>query len=70
MSSASHLILFSLTHSNDIKAVKAVYKDYVPPSEKHDKHGFYFKHTDGEAVWRYYKHEQDWWKTVKLDYDS
>lgn len=65
LSQASHLVLFTVTFEADKKYLKNLYKDYVPPKEKGDPHGFYWSHIDGSANWAYYSNQKEWDDTVK-----
>jgi hypothetical protein len=60
LSQASHLALFSVTHTPDIKRLKELCPTYVPPIKQGDRYGFYWSHEDGSAQWAYYQNQKKW----------
>jgi hypothetical protein len=66
ISQATHIALFNLTHNYDIEYAKKLYRDYIPPIERGDPYGFYWKHVDGNSGWLYYKHQREWYDSLKL----
>jgi hypothetical protein len=60
LSQASHLALFTVTHQADIKYLKNLCPNYVPPARQGDKYGFYWSHQDGGAQWAYYENQKKW----------
>jgi hypothetical protein len=66
LSQASHLCLFTVTYPYDIKYLRSLCKDYVPPADQGDTHGFYWSHTDGSAKWAYYPSQKDWYDNLNF----
>jgi DNA helicase HerA-like ATPase len=66
ISQASHVVLFNLTHAYDIEYAKKLYKEYVPPIQRGHKYGFYWKHLDGDSGWVYFRHQREWYETLKI----
>ena len=60
LSQATHLALFTVTHQADIKYLKNLCPEYVPPSRQGDPYGFYWSHQDGSATWGYYTSQKAW----------
>jgi hypothetical protein len=67
LSQATHIFLFSLTYTYDIKWAKNICKTYVPPMQRGDPHGFYYKWVDGpNADWQYYAHQVEWYNELSI----
>jgi len=60
ISQASHIVLFTVTYEADIKYLRNLNKQYVPPQKQGDKYGFYWSHQDGGAQWAYYENQKAW----------
>lgn len=60
LSQATHLALFTVTHTADIKHLKNLCPMYVPPARQGDPYGFYWSHQDGSAQWAYYTSQKEW----------
>jgi hypothetical protein len=60
LSQASHLALFTVTYQADIKYLRNLCKDYVPPADQGNPYGFYWSHTDGSGKWAYYTSQKEW----------
>lgn len=66
LSQASHLALFSVTYTADIKYLRNLCRSYVPPAEQGDKYGFYWSHLDGSAQWAYYTNQRAWADSLRF----
>ncbi len=68
LSQATHVFFFDLFYEADIKYIRGMFKDYIPPADMGDPHGFYWGHTEGssERRWMYFKDQQDFLKELKL----
>lgn len=66
LSQASHLALFSVTHTADIKYLKNLCPTYVPPVRQGDPYGFYWSHQDGSGQWAYYTNQKAWADSLKF----
>lgn len=66
LSQASHLCLFTVTYPYDIKYLKGMCSQYIPPQDRGDKHGFYWSHIDGSAKWAYYTNQAAWAKGLNF----
>ena len=67
LSMATHQFLFNLTHQYDIEWARKIYKTYIPPAERGDVHGFYYKWVDGPTgKWEYYKHQKAWYDSLRI----
>ena len=67
ISQATHVFLFTLTHTYDIEWAKKICPGYVPPSERGDPHGFYYKWVDGPVnKWQYFAHQKAWYDHMNV----
>lgn len=67
LSQATHIFLFTLTHQYDIEWAQKICPGYVPPAERGDPHGFYYKWVDGPVnKWEYYSHQKDWYDSLRI----
>lgn len=67
LSQATHIFLFTLTHTYDIDWAGKICPGYIPPANQGYQHGFYYKFVDGPSnTWRFYKHQQDWYESVSI----
>jgi hypothetical protein len=67
LSQATHIFLFTLTHNPDIEWARKICPQYIPPADQGYQHGFYYKWVDGPTnTWKFYRHQQDWYETVKI----
>ena len=66
LSQATHLVLFSVTHQADIKYLKNLCPNYVPPALQGDPYGFYWSHQDGTASWAYYTSQKEWFNSLRI----
>ncbi len=66
LSQASHLALFTVTYQADIKYLRNLCKNYVPPADQGDPYGFYWSHTDGSGKWAYYTSQKEWYDGLKF----
>jgi hypothetical protein len=67
LSQATHIFLFTLTHTYDIEWAGKICPGYIPPGDQGYPHGFYYKWIDGPTnTWKFYRHQQDWYKEVTV----
>ena len=67
ISQATHLFIFTLTHQYDIKYVKTICPNYVPPASRGDIYGFWYKWVDGPTdEWIYYPSQRQWYNDLKI----
>lgn len=66
LSSASHLILLTLSYPMDIQYIKKMEALYQPPAKMGDKYGFFWKWVDGDDEVIYYPHQKAWYDQVKF----
>lgn len=67
ISQSTHLILLTLTYGEDIKYVRKFNPEYVPPSDRGDKYGFYWLWVDGPGrQWHYYRNQKEWHQTLQI----
>ena len=60
LTQASHVALFTVTGTRNLKYLKDMCPSYVPPLKQGDPHGFYWSHLDGSAEWAYYSNQRKW----------
>jgi hypothetical protein len=66
ISQASHIALFTVLFPRDVEYVKQFNKDYVPPQNRGDKHGFYWSHVEGTGTWAYYENQAKWFAGLRI----
>jgi len=67
ISQATHIFLFTLTHTYDIKYASTICPNYIPPSTRGDPYGFYYKWVDGPSnEWMYYQNQKEWYKDLGI----
>ena len=67
LSQATHQVLFNLSYDYDIQYIQKIDKNYVPPADFGDVHGFYWKWVDGPTKkLMYYAHQADWFDSLQV----
>lgn len=67
ISQATHIFLFTLTHIYDIKYARTICADYVPPADRGDPYGFWYKWVDGPTnQWLYYPNQRAWYDDLRI----
>ena len=66
ISQATHIILLTLTYEADIKYVRNLNPNYVPPIKRGDPYGFYWSWVDGSADWDYYENQSVWFDQLQV----
>lgn len=66
ISQATHIILLTLTYEADIKYVRNLNPNYVPPIKRGDSYGFYWSWVDGSADWDYYENQSVWFDQLQV----
>lgn len=70
LSSATHLVLLSLSFHYDVTYIQKMEPVYKSPNKMGDRYGFFWKWVDGDNEVEYYPHQAEWYDKLRVAFPS